>query len=178
MLDLPSVLTFVILSAVAVVASCHAFRTRQAYGLFRFLAFETIAVLVALNVSRWFLEPSSSHQVASWVLLLASSALALHGVHLLRVVGQSRKRVMEETQSIVEVGAYRYIRHPLYAALLLFAWGVFFKSHDLTSAALALAASLMLVLTARYEEGFNLERFGEDYAAYMKRTKMSVPFML
>ncbi len=78
----------------------------------------------------------------------------------------------------MEVGLYRYIRHPLYASLMLFAWGVFFKGVDSLGGSLALMATVLLVATARYEERFNIDRFGAAYAEYMRRTKMFVPFLL
>ena len=85
---------------------------------------------------------------------------------------------MEDTQAVVEVGAYRYIRHPLYASLMFFGWGVFFKGLDLPSGVLAMAATAFWIATARCEERFNVAHFGTAYSEYMKRTKMFVPFML
>ncbi len=172
------VLLFVALSAVAVAASLHAWRTRTAYGFFRFFAFEFLAVLIVWNASRWFRDPLAIQQIVSWIIFAASTALAAHGLHLLRSVGKAQRRVMEDTETVVEVGVYRFIRHPLYASLLFFGWGVFFKGPDLPSGALALAATAFWVATARYEERFNIDRFGVAYSEYMKRTKMFVPFLL
>lgn len=33
-----------------------------------------------------------------------------------------------------------------------------------------------MIATARVEEAENLQKFGEDYAAYMKTTKRFIPF--
>lgn len=178
MIGFVGILLFVLLSGVAVAASVHAWRAHETYGLFRFLGFELLAALVGWNAARWFRDPVSIHQLLSWVLLAASLGLAVHGFHLLRSIGQARQRVMEDTQAIVEAGAYRYIRHPLYASLLLFVWGAFLKGVDVTSAVLALPATAAFALTARYEERFNLDRFGSRYAEYMRRTKMFVPFIV
>jgi protein-S-isoprenylcysteine O-methyltransferase Ste14 len=167
-----------VLTAVAVAASVHSLRTKQAYGAFRFLAFETLAVLIVWNANHWFSDTTSIPQIVSWALFATSAALAVHGVHLLRVVGRAQARIMEDTQTVVEAGAYRFIRHPLYSCLVLFGWGVFFKGMDSPSAALALAATAFLVATARYEEGFNIQHFGAAYSDYMKRTKMFIPFLL
>jgi protein-S-isoprenylcysteine O-methyltransferase Ste14 len=71
----------------------------------------------------------------------------------------------------------RYIRHPLYCSLLLLAWGVFLKDPSLLGGGVALIASAALVATAKVEEAENLRRFGDDYAAYMKTTKMFLPFL-
>jgi protein-S-isoprenylcysteine O-methyltransferase Ste14 len=178
MIDPLRLLLFVVLSAAAVAASHHAWRTRQAYGFFRFFGFETLAVLVAWNAGRWFREPFSILQIISWTLFAVSIALAARGIYLLRAVGGAHRRIMEDTQTLVEVGLYRYIRHPLYASLIVLGWGVFFKGVDLPSGVLASAATAFFVATARYEEGFNIESFGAVYAEYMKRTKMFIPFLL
>ena len=86
--------------------------------------------------------------------------------------------VDQYTQTVVEVGAYRYIRHPAYASLMFLGWGVFFKGTDLASGAFALAATAFWIATARSEERHNIDRFGAEYSEYMKRTKMLVPFLL
>lgn len=178
MIDPLKLLLFVALSGIAVAASVHAWRTQQAYGFFRFFAFEFLALLIVWNSSRWFREPLSVPQIISWIILTASTALAVHGVYLLRSVGRAQKRVMEDTQTMVEVGVYRTIRHPLYASLMFLGWGVFFKGVDWPSGALALAASAFWIATARFEERFNMDRFGTAYSEYMKRTKMFIPFLL
>lgn len=85
---------------------------------------------------------------------------------------------MEDTRTVVHAGAYRYIRHPLYASLLFFGWGVFLKRMDPVSAALASTATLFWIAAARYEERFNIQRFGAEYSEYEKRTKMLIPFVL
>jgi hypothetical protein len=113
MIGPPQVLLFVVLSAVAVVASLHAWRTRLAYGFSRFFGFEFLALHIVWNASRWFRDPLSIRQIVSWIIIAASTALAVHGVYLLRSVGKARRRVMEDTETVVEVDAYRFIRHPL-----------------------------------------------------------------
>ena len=178
MVDLPLLTLFLALTGMVVAISWPALRARQVYGVYRMLAFEAMVLLFALNVGRWFEYPLAAHQVISWTLLIGSLGLAVHGAHLLRTVGQSQERVIEETRTVVEVGAYRYIRHPLYASLLLLGWGMFFKGIDWPGLILAGAATIFLFATARCEERFNLERLGDAYRVYMGRTRMFIPFVL
>jgi len=81
-----------------------------------------VGMLIVWNADRWFREPFSIRQIVSWAILAASTALAAHGFHLLKVVGRARRRVIEDTRTVVEAGAYRYIRQPLYASLMLSGW--------------------------------------------------------
>jgi protein-S-isoprenylcysteine O-methyltransferase Ste14 len=177
-MDTIGLILFILISACAVGASLHAWRTRQAYGFSRFFALEAIALLVAINAGHWFQDPFSTRQIVSWTLIVIATALAVHGGYLLRDVGRAQERVIEDTLRVVDVGAYRFIRHPLYASLMLFAWGIFFKGIDLISAGLAFVVTALLVVTGRYEERFNVERLGAAYEEYMQRTKMFVPFLL
>ncbi len=156
----------------------------RSHGLYRFLAWETILVLILLNVEAWFRDPFSWHQIVSWTLLVLSIILVLHGAHLLRVVGKPDKQRqdaslvgIERTTTLVTVGAYRYIRHPLYSSLLFLAWGVFFKEPSWVGGLLAGLGTLFLVATARIEEAENVHFFGPTYEAYMKQTKMFIPFL-
>jgi protein-S-isoprenylcysteine O-methyltransferase Ste14 len=151
---------------------------QQKYGYFRFCAFESLIVLVVINIQHWFHEPFSTRQLISWTIFLIAATLAATGFRLLRKVGLARSRIVEDTQTLVEVGVYRYIRHPLYASLLLFGWGVFFKGPGFMSGLLAIAATIFLIATARCEESFNVDRFGTTYSDYMKKTKMFIPFLL
>jgi protein-S-isoprenylcysteine O-methyltransferase Ste14 len=173
-----SLVLLVVLSAAAIAASLHAWRQHHVYGSYRFLAFEAIVLSIAWNAGRWFLNPFSRLQIASWTLLVLGTALAIHGSYLLNVFGRAQRRGIGDTLTLVEIGVYRYIRHPLYASLMLLAWGVFLKGTDLVSAVLTLMATVFLAATARSEERFNIERFGSSYLGYMKRTKMFIPFLL
>ena len=169
---------FVIASVIIVWASWAPLqvRDRRSHGFFRFFAWESILALVLLNAEYWFTEPFSISQIISWLLLCASVFLAVHGVHLLRVIGKPQGQ-FENTTTLVKLGAYKFIRHPLYSSLLLLAWGVFFKHPSLLGGALALMATVFLVATARVEEMENSNKFGGEYAAYMKATKMFIPFV-
>ena len=86
--------------------------------------------------------------------------------------------MIENTTVLIKRSSYKYIRHPLYSSLLLFGWGVCFKNPSLLSAFLVVATSVFLVATARVEEKENIQKFGDDYVAYMKETKMFIPFII
>jgi protein-S-isoprenylcysteine O-methyltransferase Ste14 len=77
----------------------------------------------------------------------------------------------------VTVGAFRYIRHPLYSSLLFLAWGVFFKHPSWVGLFLAGIATFFLTMTARIEEAENMAFFGTAYESYMKQTRMFIPFL-
>jgi protein-S-isoprenylcysteine O-methyltransferase Ste14 len=140
------------------------------------VAWELLLVLLLLNADPWFRDPFSVRQIASWLLLIASGYLVVEGVRLLRKIGRPRDEI-EGTTVLVVVGAYKYLRHPLYASLLFLGWGAFLKDTSLLAGILAVAASAFLWVTAKVEEAENVKKFGRDYVDYMKRTKRFVPFL-
>ncbi len=143
----------------------------------RALAFLSVLGLLLLNFEAWGLQPLGARQLLSWLLLLASVALALHAFIVLRRHGHPQGSI-DFTTSLVTAGVYRFIRHPLYASLICLAWGALLKRVVPSTIILSAAATLLLYATARLEEAFNLAKFGSAYADYVRRTKMFVPFLV
>lgn len=150
--------------------------TPRTIGFWRFFAFEALLGITWLNVPYWFHDPFVPRQIVSWLLLIGSIPLALAGFLTLHSKGRPRRGI-EDTSILVTHGVYRLIRHPLYTSLLMLGWGIFLKHVSWPSAALALVISAALYLTARVEESESLARFGEEYAAYMRRARMFIPFL-
>ena len=156
----------------------------QSHGFYRFFAWESIVALVLLNINSWFTNPFSVPQIISWILLVISLFLIIHGIILLRKIGKPNETRgdstllgLEKTTRLVVEGAYKYIRHPFYGSLLFLAWGVFLKSVSIIGLVLAVLTTMLLVLTGKFEERENIRYFGNEYIEYMKRTKMFIPFM-
>jgi protein-S-isoprenylcysteine O-methyltransferase Ste14 len=155
------------------------------HGFYRFFAWESMLVLLLLNMHQWFANPLSLQQIVSWLLLFASLLLVLPAFDLLRRKGKASEQrrgepllAFEKTTVLVTDGVYHYIRHPLYSSLLFLNWGIYFKDPSFLGLALGLAATAFLILTSRAEEREDIIYFGEEYRSYMTRTKMFVPYVL
>lgn len=184
MLSLVRLLVFLAATAGLAFVSRASLRHPRSHGFYRFFAWEAILALGLLNAEVWFRAPLSWHQLISWLLLVISAFLAIRGVWLLRRVAQPDARRdeapligFERTTELVTVGAYRYIRHPMYSSLLFLAWGIFFKAPSWAGGLLVLAATLLLVATALVEEAADARFFGPAYEEYKKRTKMFIPYL-
>lgn len=157
-------------------------RSPGTHGFYRFLAWESMLMLFAAVVPRWFDDPFSWHQLVSWFLLLASIYPILAGVRDLRRFGRATEQRddenlfgFEKTTRLVSEGIYAHIRHPLYSSLLLLTWGMCLKQPALVTVLLAALASVFLWATSRADEEECLRYFGEAYAKYMQGTKRFVP---
>ena len=81
-----------------------------------------------------------------------------------------------DTAAMVDSGAYRFVRHPIYSGLLLAAVGVALIRLSPAVALLALLLLVVLDLKRRREEDWLQERY-PGYAAYRSRTRALVPFV-
>jgi len=151
-------------------------RRPHRHRFYRFFAFESLLGLVLLNTDTWFRDPFSSIQLFSWIFLVSSLVLAIHGFRLLYTAG-SPERDIEDTTQLVTTGAYRYIRHPLYCSLLLGGVGAFLKNPSLPGLLLFIILFAFVYATGRVEERDNLKKFGSAYRRYMEKTKMYIPFL-
>jgi len=167
---------YLVLSAALLAAAWPNLRTPSRHGFYRYFAFEVLLGLVLLGAPYWFDDPLSARQVLSWILLAGSAALAAHGFAMLRRHGAPTGGI-ETTRALVERGAYRWVRHPLYGSLLLAGVGALLKHVTPWSLGLVLALAGLLRATARVEESENLERFGQAYRDYMGRTRRFIPFL-
>ncbi|MCJ7513485.1 MAG: isoprenylcysteine carboxylmethyltransferase family protein [Anaerolineales bacterium] len=172
----PRLVAFLAGSALLAGTSRSSLLKPRSHGFYRYFAFECLLGLVCLNLSTWFQRPAAPLQLASWALLGGSIALAAQGFSQLIRQGEPSGSI-ETTTVLVATGVYRRIRHPLYASLLCFAWGVALKGPSVESGITVLAASVLMYLTARAEEHENRKRFGEAYAKYAAGTKMFIPFV-
>jgi protein-S-isoprenylcysteine O-methyltransferase Ste14 len=83
---------------------------------------------------------------------------------------------VREQHRLITQGVYRWIRHPMYSALLLYSLGQALVIPNWVAGPSNLIALVVLfVLRVRAEEKMMAEQFGDEYAAYTSRTKRLVP---
>jgi protein-S-isoprenylcysteine O-methyltransferase Ste14 len=82
-----------------------------------------------------------------------------------------------ENPDLVTSGPYAYVRHPIYTGMLIAMLGSAIVESAFWSIPLVLFG-IYFVYSARSEEKLMIEQFPKQYPAYMKRTKMLVPFIL
>jgi protein-S-isoprenylcysteine O-methyltransferase Ste14 len=113
-------------------------------------------------------------------LLLAVEAAALGlAVWAILAMRLSNLRVTPEPGAeaqLVRHGPYRWIRHPMYAALLLGALGLVLAQPAPLRWALWLVLLANLLIKLHYEEGL-LRRHFPGYAAYMASSKRLIPYL-
>ena len=84
---------------------------------------------------------------------------------------------IREEHSLITAGPYRYIRHPMYTALITTGVGLAFLSANWYFALPFIVTIIVIILRIRKEEEIMIDEFGEEYIQYMKRTKRFIPFL-
>ena len=156
---------------------------RSDRGSFRLL-FLNLWMAIALDFACALLLPNAAMASAARTLFVVGICCVLAGTALrwYAVVTLGRyftvEVVTQASQPVVDVGPYRYIRHPAYAGLLLALIGL----------ALALGnwAGLLVMLLLpggafgyriAVEESALLSTLGEPYARYRRRTWRLIPYL-
>jgi protein-S-isoprenylcysteine O-methyltransferase Ste14 len=78
---------------------------------------------------------------------------------------------------LVTTGPYRFVRHPIYSAILLFVWVGVLSHPALWPILLGALASAAIAVRIRAEETMVTERY-PAYLEYAKRTRRVIPFLL
>jgi len=78
---------------------------------------------------------------------------------------------------LVTTGPYRYIRHPIYAAILYFLWAGIAAHPSLVALAVVLLATAFTAVRIVAEEKLLVTMYPE-YGGYARVTKRLVPFVL
>jgi protein-S-isoprenylcysteine O-methyltransferase Ste14 len=151
-----------------------AFREHEPY---MFAAAQGLLVLLFINGGVLLENPFTPRRIFSWSLLLVSAAMAMAGFYGLRRHGQAVQN-WENTTRLVRKGVFRYIRHPLYASLMVLATGILSNDLSWRAAAACTFTLCFLVAASRVEEGKNAAKFGEEYQRYQGETKRYFPFIV
>jgi len=110
------------------------------------------------------------------ILCAAGVAFAIWArVHLGRNWGMPM--TLREGHELVTSGPYALVRHPIYTGFLLAMLGSAFAV-DPYWIIIFVLAGIYFICSARTEEKAMVKQFPGEYPAYMKRTKMLIPFVL
>jgi protein-S-isoprenylcysteine O-methyltransferase Ste14 len=148
-----------------------------------------LAISAGLGVFFFFVFPLIVRQATiappgAQVLFFAGAVVVIGGTALrwmaIRTLGKNftGSVVIEETQSLVSHGLYKYLRHPSYTGILLVVFGLgLMMGNFLSLLAITLGLFIGLLYRIRVEEVALCRRFGHSYKDYMAVTKRLIPFL-
>lgn len=90
----------------------------------------------------------------------------------------TRYVTVREGDQIVSTGPYRRLRHPLYTGLFFITLGMALYFTSIIAAIIGgIAVAWALLKRMDYEEALLVEKFGEDYAHWMKQRARLIPYV-
>jgi protein-S-isoprenylcysteine O-methyltransferase Ste14 len=97
-----------------------------------------------------------------------------------KTLGDNWSPVLEirTEHTLIVSGPYKQVRHPMYSDMIL--WMVSFvliTANWFYAITLCVGLTILFVVRIPDEEKLMTERFGEQYTAYMKRTKRLIPYV-
>ena len=140
-------------------------------------------VIPAVGIFVWmFLQHRALPPHPTWISYALGLAIGLLGMAV-RVIGKRTlgrmftvRVQLQEDHRIVDQGLYGRVRHPLYLGLIL-EWAAppLILGSPVGFLLLTLPLAIVVLLRIPREEALLLEGFGDDYRAYMARTKRLIP---
>ena len=115
--------------------------------------------------------------VVGWSVLLVGLAIITAGSVSLGDNLTPLPKPRESGHSLVTDGMYKYVRHPMYGGVILGSLGLGVATGDETRLFLALLLFFALDKKASYEEGFLVEKYGNEYEDYRKKAKKLLPWI-
>jgi len=80
-------------------------------------------------------------------------------------------------QKLVTHGIFRHVRHPISLAAILYSAGIPLIFSSLYGFAMMLFIIPLILYRLRIEERMLIEKFGDEYREYMRKTKKLIPFI-
>jgi len=132
-----------------------------------------IAAYVILAVTGSLFSPSPL-VIAAQVLAVGLSIWARRSFPK----GAFRVAAAPAASAVIRRGPYRFIRHPMYAANLLFLWAAVLSHASAWTVALAVAVTAVVSVRIVFEERILRERYAAEYETYTRETKAVIPFLI
>ena len=116
-------------------------------------------------------------EVLRWIGLVVTTASIPLVIWVHRALGKHYSYALETKgdQSIIKVGPYSRVRHPLYSAHTLFNLGMVLLTANIPLIALAIVGVPVVYARVKSEEAMLIRQFGEEYTSYMRDTGRLFP---
>jgi protein-S-isoprenylcysteine O-methyltransferase Ste14 len=117
--------------------------------------------------------------IGHWLAIVVVSAGLFRRLWAIIAVGPRRVSITADVKPetrLVMAGPYRFVRHPMYAALLLFAGGFVFTPFYWWKVGVWLGLLCVLIAMANIEE-HQLSAFFDEYGGYCRQTQKFIPLL-
>lgn len=150
----------------------------------RLKIFIVILGVLALGLLIWVINPGwmswSAAILPDWlrwsgIALVGAGLALLTWAHETLSASFSGNLEIRAEHKLVTTGPYRWIRHPIYSAIVLWTAGLALLSANWFIGLIPLAFAMFFMVRVRTEEQMMVEAFGKDYQEYIQRSGRFLP---
>jgi protein-S-isoprenylcysteine O-methyltransferase Ste14 len=140
------------------------------------LGMGSILYLVAPQLMAW-----STLDLPTWLRLMSVplgliATVGMIWVHMTLRENFSGKLEIRDDHTLVTTGPYRWVRHPMYTAVIILFIAVFLLTANWFIGLVGIVMNVAVIVTRTpKEEAMLVETFGEPYVEYMERTPRYLP---
>ena len=152
----------------------------QEEGLPTAVALRSSGLVLMLSVLAYLVNPSwmrwSSLDLPRWLRWSGAVSLSL-ALWIIRTIGKNITSTVQtrEQHELITGGPYRWVRHPLYTVGTSFFVSLSLLAANWFMGLASLSVLVMLLIRLPNEEEKLIERFGDEYRAYIERTGRLLP---
>ena len=190
--DIPYRLALLVLFAVSgAIGAYHRRRAntgeplaRREEGFFILVSLRLLGLLLLLVTLAYLISPRliewAAVSLPAWI-RWTGAVVGLWGLGVmawtLRTLGRNLTDtvVTRQQHTLVVSGPYRLVRHPYYVTTLFLVTAAFLLSANALIGGVGLLVFVLLAIRSSTEEHKLIERFGDDYRDYMRRTGRFLP---
>ncbi len=133
-------------------------------------------VLILIAIGILFIR-RSVFSPSPWVIATQLFAIGLVIWARVTFMGQQFKVTADPgTGQLLQRGPYRFIRHPMYLAALLFVWASIISHWSLLNLFIGFLVVIVLIIRIHVEERLLWEKYPQ-YREYSHKTKRFIPFV-
>ncbi|MDI7924659.1 protein-S-isoprenylcysteine O-methyltransferase [Ferirhizobium litorale] len=136
------------------------------------------AIYVATGIPESADYPARAWAVAIGAILYIAAMWVFRRTH--KELGKNWSITLEirDNHKLICNGPYAHVRHPMYTSFMLMALGqAFLLSNWVVGLAGLIGFAVLFFLRVDKEERMMLDVFGQEYRAYMDRTKRIIPYI-
>lgn len=151
---------------------------RLFYSLFATLVFFALFLIAGAIEPIWLLASSTLTTYLGFMLATFGTIISVKSMkHVAagRFLGLKPHDDLQVNEPLITKGWYGYMRHPLYAGLILIFLGYFLYVPNLASLIHLLALLLYLPFGIYFEEKKLLEQYGQAYIRYQNKVPPLIP---
>lgn len=150
---------------------------RSIYSLFAVISLSLVLLFHFSLQSILLWKVSIIEKIISVIIIIsgASVMLVFTRKFFFDLSGADAFQKKQISRDLIKTDLYKYVRHPLYSATLVFIWGIFLWKPLLSNLITSICITAYTIIGIYFEEKKLINEFGESYLSYRSKTPMLIP---